>query len=538
MKGSDRDRGLTALDLLEEAVHLLRAAPLPVLGWYLIGATPFVLVLLYFWTDMSWSADARRDCAVDALFVGLAFVWMKFCQAMFARGLSAQLKLEAALQMTRRARLRIFLQQSIIQPSKLFVLPFAFILTIPFGWVCAFYENVTAFGEARNLSALWSRAWKQAKLWPRQNHNVLAILLLLCVVMFLNILLLVMWVPSLMKTFSGFENVFTRSGVHVLNSTVLAVIASLTYLCCDPLQKAVYVLRCFYGEALQSGEDLQVELRRMRAKTAAIAAAVVVLFASGVPGYAAQPVRSQPLATTAEELDRSIGETITKPEFSWRMSRDEAGNEAGKKTPNAFDRFLSRAYHAITTWWRDLLDWLDRLLPRPSGPISSSDNSGGIFSRGVLEIALAVLCAVLLIFLAKRVRDRIVQSRQAPVSPPLPRAIDLTQESVTADQLPEDEWLKLALDMIEQREWRLAMRALFLAGLAHLSRQGVIALARHKSNREYQMELRRRVPAQSALQEAFARNLREVERAWYGEHEVDAVLLETFQHNLEIIRAA
>src|SRR5215472_666487 len=100
MKRSDRHQGLTGLDLLEEAVHLLRAAPLSVLGWYLAGAAPFVLVLLYFWTDMSWSADARRDCAIDALFVAIAFVWMKFCQAMFARGLGAQLKLEATSRMT------------------------------------------------------------------------------------------------------------------------------------------------------------------------------------------------------------------------------------------------------------------------------------------------------------------------------------------------------------------------------------------------------------------------------------------------------
>jgi hypothetical protein len=355
-------------------------------------------------------------------------------------------------------------------------------------------------------------------------------------VMFLNILLVMFMAPHLVKMFTGFENVFTRSGFHVLNSTVLAVIASLTYLSCDPLLKTVYVLRCFYGEALQSGEDLQVELRRIRAGSTAILAAVIMLFASSGKIVAAPAVSPPAPATNAEELDRSISETITRPEFSWRMPRAENDENAKQKPPNAFDRFLRRTGHAIAKLWRSFLDWLDRLRPK-SQPLSSSGEGGGIFSRGVLEVGLLVLCALLVIFLGKRLRDRIVQSRRNPTLSASPRAIDLAEESVTADQLPEDEWLKLARELMDRGEWRLAMRALFLAGLAHLSRQGIIALARHKSNREYQIELRRRAPAQSELQDAFARNLREIERAWYGRHEVDSTRLETFRSNLETIRA-
>jgi hypothetical protein len=66
----------------------------------------------------------------------------------------------------------------------------------------------------------------------------------------------------------------------------------------------------------------------------------------------------------------------------------------------------------------------------------------------------------------------------------------------------------------------------------------MIAIARHKSNRDYQGELRRRAPGHSELQDAFGRNLREVERAWYGRHEVSAEILANFQTNLEKIRAA
>jgi Domain of unknown function (DUF4129) len=535
MKDRHRQSGLTALDLLEEAVHLLRTAPASALAWYGVGAMPFVLVLLYFWADMSWSADARRDCAVKAMFVALGFVWMKFCQAVFARRLGAQLKLEPAARMSIQSRLRVLFQQAILQPSKLFVLPIALLLTLPFAWICAFYENMTAFGDARNVRALCARSWKQAKLWPRQNHLVLSMSVLLSGIVFANLLLVVLLAPHLVKMFTGLENVFTRSGLHVFNSTILAVAAALTYVCCDPLLKAVYVLRCFYGESLQSGEDLQVELRRIRAKATAIAAVLLICGATSICG--ATPAAGPSASINAQELDESISETIAKPEFSWRMPREQLDASSKDKSPNLVDRFLRRTFHAIGKWWRALLDWIDRVWPKPTLPLATPNTTGGMVSRNALEICLGVLITALVLLLAMKIRDRILQSRAAAPQPRRPQHVDLTEESVMADQLPEDEWLRMARELIAAREWRLALRALFLAGLAHLSQRGVIALARHKSNRDYQAELLRRAPVQIALHDAFARNLREVERVWYGRHEVDLETVETFQSNLETIRA-
>lgn len=39
-------KGMPALDLIEEAVHLLRTAPLSYLAAYYVGALPFMLALL------------------------------------------------------------------------------------------------------------------------------------------------------------------------------------------------------------------------------------------------------------------------------------------------------------------------------------------------------------------------------------------------------------------------------------------------------------------------------------------------------------
>jgi len=60
----------------------------------------------------------------------------------------------------------------------------------------------------------------------------------------------------------GIPSIFTQAPWAAMNSTLTAGVAALTYLCCDPLLKALYALRCFYGESLGSGQDLRAELRR------------------------------------------------------------------------------------------------------------------------------------------------------------------------------------------------------------------------------------------------------------------------------------
>src|SRR4051812_26398877 len=80
-----------ALELLEEAVHLLRLAPLSTLLCYYIGALPFVLGFLFFWADMSRSAFALQHCGRAAFGLVLLFIWMKTWQTIFATGLSQQI---------------------------------------------------------------------------------------------------------------------------------------------------------------------------------------------------------------------------------------------------------------------------------------------------------------------------------------------------------------------------------------------------------------------------------------------------------------
>ena len=82
--------GQGAIELIEEAFHLLRLAPGSTLFSYYLGSLPFVLGLLYFWSDMSRSALADQRLTVAAFGLSLLFLWMKCGQAVFAQQVMAR----------------------------------------------------------------------------------------------------------------------------------------------------------------------------------------------------------------------------------------------------------------------------------------------------------------------------------------------------------------------------------------------------------------------------------------------------------------
>lgn len=536
MKRREQER--PTLDLMEEAVELLRSTPLEVFAWYLLGTLPFLFGLLYFWTDMSWSALAYQHRAEASLGVAVLFVWMKCAQAVFARKLRAGLARITDDRLTASRLISIALYQAIVQPTKFFVLPLAALATIPFGWVWAFYENATVLGRDETLRQFIAKAWGQARFWPRQNHCALSIYLLLLGVVFLNVAIVAALVPQALKMLLGVETLFTRSTGTIFNTTFFAVISVLTYLVCNPFLKAIYALRCFHGESLRSGEDLAAELHALPRPGAAVTALLLAALLSTSPVCAAPG--APPASLYAAELNQSIDETVKRPEFSWKLPRQGEKAEVKGKWPfvDAIGRFLKATGRVIKRIFKAIAEWMNRqFAPRNPSPDSEGMRAWYASSRFWMTalIGFLLVAAMALLFQAVRLWRR----KRAGVSltPAVMPRPDLTDESVTADLLPEDEWLALARAHLALGELRLALRAFFLAGLAHLARREILVLARHKSNRDYQAELRRKARDRPPLLDAFAQNIAIVERVWYGRHEIDREGLARFENNLEQIRS-
>jgi hypothetical protein len=558
MKRQRRQEERPALEIVEEAFHLVRHGSTAALTAYYLGSLPFVLAALFFWSDMAHSAFASERLTLGSLGLTFLFLWMKTWQGVAAQLWMAGVNGKPGPAWKPRWLLRIAFHQAAVQPFGLFLLPVCLALLAPFGWVYAFFANATVFSgtASPDLRALLQRCWRQAMLWPLQNHYALSLFQLFGVFVLLNLLTGVLAVPFLMKSLLGIETVFTQSPWAALNSTLLAALAGLTYLCVDPLIKAAYVLRCFYGESLQTGADLRAELKRFAApgKLATATSLLIVgqlilapfTFAqeTGAPQNtpSSSPITRNPQpesrsSISPSALDRSIEQVIQKREYSWRLPREQQR----AKTPDADLNWLQRFFKsmedgikAMGRWIGDAIEWIFQQFRPKTGPNLGSFNLAASM-RSLLFVVIVVLAALLLwlLFRVWSRRDPKVEVEADAIS----AVPDLTDESVGAEQLPEDSWMKLARDLLGRGELRLALRALYLASLAHLAKENVITLAKFKSNRDYEREVRRRGHTLAELPGLFAQNVSDFERVWYGLHQVTQDMVSDFARNVERMRS-
>jgi hypothetical protein len=584
MKRRRQSNEKPAIELIEEAVHLLRQAPLSSLALYYIGSLPYVVGLLYFWAEMSRSPFASDHLVGESLGLALLFLWMKLWQARFARNLWVRIGGQSRDAFGSRDWWNLVVSQSALQATGLLVLPVALVATVPFGWVYAFYQSLTAMDELEKpgMRGAFAKAGKEAMLWPRQNHRLLLILFGFGAFVFLNWAIVSLALPALSKTFLGVETVFTRSPIAVLNSTFFAAMVALTYLSVDPLIKAVYTLRCFYGEARSSGADIKAELRDIARTTngnATMAIVSLVLFgvvgidqlagAAVCPGSLGSSqislAHNLAVAATAEkgdaptisadarnaeanaalgssspvpppELDKQIGETLKESKYTWRFPRDSA-----KKPSDSEKGVLARFMERAGKWVESMRDWIAEKLrkwfrPRSSIPHSSSGPDWMIFVQFLfyLLIAIVVIGAGFLIYYLVTKRG---QKQAAIESVPIQPAPDVSDENVGAEQLPEDGWITLGRELLQKGELRLALRAFYLSSLANLASRNLINLARFKSNRDYQRELERRAHSFPQVLALFGDNVSVFDRTWYGMHETTPDLVNQFLAKVERINA-
>ena len=559
-----RDARHPATSLIDESVHRLRLAPPGTLTIYYAGTLPFILALLYFWADQGHSPDAGTHGSSAALGLAGLFVLMKVCQAVFAARLSASIRRQSGAPWTWARLARLAVVQTALQPSGLFVLGAAGLLTVPFGWVYAFYQNVTVLGDGGtgSVRAVFSRAARHALRQPGQNHAGLGVLSVLAFFAWINLIVMAFLLPQLAHMFTGEENVFTRSGTHSLfNSTFFAVTGSLVYLALDPLAKTFYALRCFYADSRRTGEDLKSELAALPPPATGMAAlallgalgvlllpcgavrAASLAAASPAPAAVAPSPPAAPGSVSPPELGRSIDDVLRRREFAWRTPRranpvDETG--AVDSFFDNLDRWWKERREAMGRWFGPILKkigtWLRRSgdESKPDEPTSSGLSGATLETFVVVLIAaLAALLGVLAWRLWQGARSGVAEGRAAPAAAgPAP---DLTDDSLLASQLPEDEWLQLARGLVAGGQRRLALRAFYLSVLAGLGERGLLAIARHKSNRDYLLELRRCARDRAGVPGAFARNVGRFERVWYGEHPADDALLADFQADREIV---
>ena len=533
-----------AIELIEEAVHLLRCAPTGALAIYYAGAVPFVLGLLFFWAHATWFQPAGETVAWGALGLVALFVLMKATQAEFcARLLAQRLGAEASAWSWRRFA-RLAATQLRLQPWTALVLPPAALFAVPFGWVFAYGQSATVLGDEGRLH---DEAVAQAKLWPEQNHLGLLLIAIVAGCAWLNLGAAFYVVPWLANRLLGIDNIFGFSGWWFFNTTFLASVSALTWLAVDPLVKAFYTLRVFHGRARRTGEDVRVELNlARRLRPSRTAAALVLWF--GLAGWppetgmrAAEPAVAAANAVPTAQLDRAIDEVLAGSDFRWRLPPPVVVNPAQDGPVKRFLRqgveWVRGAFRAIGRGWKQLEEWYDRHFSRAEAKEVSGRSGSGAATEVLrvllyLFIAAAVLLigwvVVLMVKQAKRNAAPLLTARAVARAAP-----DLRDENVQAALLPADGWLALAREQAGRGEWRLAWRALYLATLARLAAEGLLSLAKFKTNLDYERELRRRALSRAEVVARFAARRRGFEEVWYGREQPGEAAVREWMAELE-----
>ena len=505
-----------AVEMLEDGVHLLRQAPPGTLLCYWTGGIPLALAALRFWNDITNPRTTGLACLAESFGMALLLTWMNCWRAVFAGRLRRQLSGASDAPWTRRRIWRLAAVQAFLGASRLVVLPCALAIGFPLAAVMAFYRDAAALSD-RGLepAEVIRRARQLARRGQGQSWILASLLLLLGLLVMCNVFLTLALLPQLVRMLTGYESVFSRGGPYFLaNSMFAAVVVALTWLAFDPYVQAVFGVRGFRAESIETGEDLRAGLRRVRA-----AAAVLLVVFTLAPRASA--------AVSAPELQKAARQAVEQHEYDWRLPPpvDPSG---GKPWLIEFtDRAVAgvrKALDGLGNLMGRFFRWLnDRLGGHPSVEEGPPPALGLNWAIGLLTAA-AGLAAAWVIW-----RMRSARRSKPKAAPGVVSAIRLDAEDLAADRLPEEEWLAMADRCLAEGKPRMALRAMYLANLAWLGRREWIAIHPGKTNREYEGELRRRARGVPGARDLFADNVRAFERVWYGCHDVTLEEIDGFR---------
>ncbi|THB77981.1 MAG: DUF4129 domain-containing protein [Desulfobacteraceae bacterium] len=537
--------------MIEEAIGLVRSLPAGLLAWYYLGTGPFCLGLLYFTVDMSKGAFSHEYCFSASLGMAGLFVWMKSFQSLFAVKVYEHLGQIRISQWTPRSVLRMIYIQTIIHASALIILPVAALITIPLVWTFGMVQMILVcdYRHPMRIRTQVRHCFDIGRQYTRTNHLALLILIPFGLFVFLNVGLLFFQLPYLVKMFTAFETRFTMGGFNPLNSTFLMIVSCLTYLCLDPVIKAMFILQRFYGDAMSTGLDLMAGLKAVT-KKAAGPVILGSLILTGLAVGSSQPARasgSVPTPVYAEpagenridagDLDRQVKRVMAQREYQWRMPIPEKETEATNWVISFFKwlkPYVKAVVEAVDNFFEAIWKFIRRLMPRMKEPVNIKPDPPETGTPKYLFygiMGISILVVVLVFILYRRKKSRLTP----PEAEPEPVAVDVSDEEITPQALPHDQWMTLARELMAEKKYRLAIRAMYLGTLAGLSARHLLDTAFHKSNRDYELELIRRAHEHPELVSAFGQTVRFFDRVWYGGYPVaeqDAVVFENQQKGI------
>ncbi|HEY2981340.1 MAG TPA: DUF4129 domain-containing protein [Anaerolineales bacterium] len=196
---------------------------------------------------------------------------------------------------------------------------------------------------------------------------------------------------------------------------------------------------------------------------------------------------------TTDDL-KPLALILARPEFQWQEAR-----------PNPVAAWLAKQ-------WERLLQWLSRLF----GGRTITLNTGTWSFPAALTTLLLVL--VLLYISRNLIRDFVSDAR-------------LDSDGSGSDEaLTSERAFQRAMDLSRGRDYRSAVRYLYLSSLLMLDERNLLQYDRSKTNREYL----RSISGSPELAEPLGQVIEVFDDVWYGHHSLDE---DSFKHYSDRVEA-
>lgn len=207
---------------------------------------------------------------------------------------------------------------------------------------------------------------------------------------------------------------------------------------------------------------------------------------------------------TKDSDKRKLAEILSRPEYQPPAENEES---------------------LVQKWWREFKEWIDSLFPRPQIQPSNVGDLGSL--RVALQVLIFAAVAALLIFILwrslpyfrARFGGREKKGRGDRV---------ILGEIVSSDESASD-ILAEAERLAREGDIRGAIRKGYIAVLCELGDRRLLRLARHKTNRDYLRDVKRKPNVFEGLR-GLTDNF---EQNWYGVRVADAEDWEAFREGYD-----
>ncbi len=520
-------------ELLDEAYFLIRDNKFELLPLYLIGSVPFIAGLMLFIYQLGHRRADDVDIVVWAMILTVLFCWKNLFFCLFNDAMMRVLsgdspRLSMRQLATSGARLTILLAWCLVIfcltiafPLTLVVLFPLMFLVIPLYWATA--GVVCATDVESGIFSIIKKIF--IHLGRRPVHAVAGafILLLIMLIVFLNLMGMTLIIPAILKTFFNLDTAFSHvSDISTLvglifNSTIFSIVIGVAWLMLEPLYTSYCMLRVFYGESKLKGLDLKAKVLRFSRNVLLIVAIFfsgAVVSASNTPENKSVTVKKK----TARKLEDDIKHTLKKSEFQWR---DESVPVKNTKESWIW-HYVRKAMDYVGEKLKGFFKWLKKVFKKIIPDFDLPDYSGPgaawliLWEVGKFVLLFLVLAAVIVFlyrYIKKRKESGLIGAGTSLISLP-----DLNDDELRADVLEQGEWLKLGSDLLEQGQYRLALRAFYLGCICALADRCLLNVAIGKSDYEYFAELKRRGHSEPELITGFGEAIKVFQRVWYGDY--------------------